>query len=64
MQLTVFVRSGVSPPMAANGQRAEKRRRAGIEARVPLTPEEQQTLARRLQESALGISLSSSAAAV
>ncbi len=54
MQLTVFfVRSGVSPPMAANGQRAEKRRAAGIEARVPLTPEEQQTLARRLQESAL-----------
>jgi hypothetical protein len=54
MQLTVFrTLWGVTTPWQQTVNELKSVGCAGIEARVPLTPEEQQTLARRLQESAL-----------
>jgi hypothetical protein len=54
MQLTVFrTLWGVTTPWQQTVSELKSVGCGGIEARVPLTPEEQQTLARRLQESAL-----------
>ncbi|VEC81556.1 Uncharacterised protein [Raoultella ornithinolytica] len=54
MQLTVFrTLWGVTTPWQQTVSELKSVGCGGIEARVPLIPEEQQTLARRLQESAL-----------